>query len=35
MKPSGQSEPKVACPGLANASRVGSAAALEDNAVSK
>jgi hypothetical protein len=35
MKPNGQSEPKVTCPGLANASSLGSAAALEDNAVSK
>lgn len=31
----GQSDPKVMCPGLAKASSEGSAAALEDSAVSK
>ena len=31
----GKSDPKVMWPGLANASRVGRAAALDDSAVSK
>src|ERR1700761_3111097 len=31
----GQSDPNVTCPGFANASSVGRAAALDDNAVSK